>query len=128
MTEPTPAEAREVPLYVLREWYINEVELSAIRTVAAESGVGRTTLHKFVAGETSPHPRIRRLLAMHYLRQRDAGRDEQNARAGLQILAAYLPEEARAGFVVQALDVLDRGYVEWGLPVPEWIDRLRAEV
>lgn len=128
MTEPTPAEAREVPLYVLRAWYIDQVELSTIRTVAAAAGLGRTTLHKFVAGETMPHPRIRRLLALHYLRQRDVGREEQNARAGIQILAAYLPEEARARFIMQALDLLERGFVEWGRLRPEWIARLRAEV
>jgi hypothetical protein len=60
---------RKVHVEELRRFVQDETELTSIRRVAAEVGIGRTTLHKFVAGETIPHPRVRRLLAIWYLRR-----------------------------------------------------------
>lgn len=78
---PENAEGRDyrrVPVEDLRRFAQDETELTSIRHVAAEVGIGRTTLHKFVAGETMPHPRVRRLLAMWYLR-RHGNADESEA-------------------------------------------------
>lgn len=127
MTESAPADLRGVPLYVLRTWYTDQVELSAIRTLATVVGIGKSTMQKFVSGETIPHGGVRRLLALYYLNQQDEGREQRNARAGLQILSGYLPEQARARFTMQLLDAMEAAFGECGAIPPEWIGRLRAE-
>lgn len=66
MTERSANEHRAVPLYLLREFYMDMVELTSLRDVASAAGIRRSTLRNFVAG-TIPHPRIRRLLALYYL-------------------------------------------------------------
>src|SRR5688500_4392342 len=80
---------RAVPLAVLRDFARSMAELSSIRLVAEDAGVGRSTLHTFITDGTTPHPRIRRLLALWYLR-RQSGLDE------IELLRPY----------VAALDVL----------------------
>lgn len=67
MTERSPNEHRAVPLYLLREFYMDMVELTSLRSVASAAGITRSTLHKFVADGSVPHPRTRRLLALYYL-------------------------------------------------------------
>lgn len=67
MTDPSPAEYRAVPLYLLREFYMDMVELTSIRSVASAADISRSTLQKFVAQGTVPHARTRRALALYYL-------------------------------------------------------------
>jgi hypothetical protein len=43
---------RTVPVEVLREFARSQVELSSIRLVAEDAGVGRSTVHKFISAGT----------------------------------------------------------------------------
>jgi hypothetical protein len=121
---------RAVPVEAMRRFAQDQAELTSIRQVAAEIGLGRTTLHKFVAGETMPHPRVRRLLALWYLRRHGQGADGESLRpyaSALQILLGGVPDEVRARATDEVLDVLRRGYAAGGEP-PPWLDALRTMV
>lgn len=63
--QPDAEAIRRVPVELLRRWCQDRVELSSVRDVATRAGVGRNTLSQFVLGETIPHPRVQRLLAIH---------------------------------------------------------------
>lgn len=120
---------RAVPVDTIRRFAQDQAELTSIRQVAAEIGLGRTTLHKFVAGETMPHPRVRRLLALWYLRRsgQPAGREEalQPYASALEILLAGVPDAARDQAAGEVLDVIARGYAASSGERPEWLDALR---
>lgn len=111
---PENAEGRDyriVSVEAIRRLAQDETELTSIRRVAAEVGLGRTTLHKFVAGETMPHPRIRRLLALWYLRrQGQPAHDDpvQPYAAALEVLLACVPDDDRASAAADVLNVLER--------------------
>ena len=124
MNMPTPEEVRAVPLEMMRTWFVDRCELASIRTVAADVGLGRTTLHKFVAGNTDPHPRVRRLLAVYYLRMRDGGGEQSDVRAALDLLAAYVPPAARPGLLAELIAAMRRGFLAAGLDVPPWLEQL----
>jgi hypothetical protein len=121
---------RAVPVETMRRFAQDQTELTSIRHVAAEIGLGRTTLHKFVSGETMPHPRVRRLLALWYLRRHGhtpSGDDEalRPYASALQILLGGVPDETRARATDEVLDVLERGYAASGGERPAWLDALR---
>ena len=59
---------RTIPVEVLRDFARTRADTKSIRAAAEEAGVGRSTLHKFILGRTMPQPRVRRLLALWYLR------------------------------------------------------------
>jgi hypothetical protein len=119
---------RTVPVEAIRRFAQDETELTSIRHVAAEVGLGRTTLHKFVAGETMPHPRVRRLLALWYLRRHDQAAEDETVRpyaTALGILLACVPDEVRMGAAEDVLNVLERHAVTGG-ERPPWMDALRT--
>lgn len=119
-------EHRAVPVEDLRRFARDQAELTSIRQVAAEVGLGRTTLHKFIAGETMPHPRIRRLLALWYLRRHVPAADDAAVRpyrSALDVLLSGLPDEARPRAASDVLDVLARGHAPGERPA--WLDALR---
>ena len=66
--EPTREQWRAAEPAVLRAYAQAETERSSMRAVAERIGMGRTTLYNFLAG-ANPHPRVRRLLALWYLRE-----------------------------------------------------------
>lgn len=115
-------EHRAIPLEVLRVFYRDAVEAESIRTVAAECDVGHSTLQKFVTGETTtPHPRIRRLLALHYLRSQGGAADRHHERDALDFVLPGLPGRMRDQAAAQIRDVVQRTYESAGLPPPEWV-------
>lgn len=90
---------RAVPVETLREFARDRAELSSVRQVAAEVGLGRTTLHNFISEDTTPHPRVRRLLALWYLREKEkeeAALSPETYSAALAILLRGVPAEQRA--------------------------------
>lgn len=120
-------ELRAVPIETLRAWYVDECELSSVRRVAAEAGIGRTTLWKFKAEGAEPQPRTRRLLALYYMRMRGPvdGQRAADARTAFTILAGFFPPEARERIAAELLDVTERGFEREGMEVPGWTRLLR---
>lgn len=116
----------------MRSWYADWVERSSIRAVSMGVGLGRTTLHKFVAGGTNPHPRVRRLLALGYLRGQSGGADEEAAQAplardedspgaALAILVDDYPETEQENVRRCLLDVLREAHGRAGREPPAWL-------
>jgi hypothetical protein len=122
---------RSVPVEVLREFARTQSELSSIRTIAEDAGVGRSTLHKFITAGTTPHPRVRRLLALWYLR-RMSGLDELELVrpyvAALDVLFGDVPDPARVRATRGVLDSVERAYAEIGEESPRWIEVLRTRL
>lgn len=117
MDQPMPtADYRSVRIETLREHFQEQVEITSLRAVAQRAGVGRTTLFKFLRGATTPHPRVKRALALLYLGNIGQGRGrvtpctvgEQWERPEVQLAARVLVETFR-----QSLE-----------PVPDWLSRL----
>jgi hypothetical protein len=122
---------RAVPLEVLRDFARSHAELSSIRLVAEDAGVGRSTRHKFITAGTTPHPRVRRLLALWYLR-RVSGIDETELVrpyvAALEVLIADVPGPSRGCVASGVLDDVDRGYAVAGEESPRWVKVLRTRL
>lgn len=122
---------RTVPLEVVREFARSQAELSSIRHVAEDAGVGRSTIHKFISAGTMPHPRVRRLLALWYLR-RLSGVDELELirpySSALEVVFGELPEPFRGRAMLDVLDDVDRAYVDAGEETPRWVKALRTRL
>jgi transcriptional regulator with XRE-family HTH domain len=119
---------RPVPLDTLRELARERSERTSLRQVAAAAGVGRTTLQKFIQGETSPHPRVKRALARWYHQEtersaEDAAIDAYGA--ALEVLVGGLPEEPREQARAALMDLLERFHVLLGVPLPSGLAGLR---
>jgi hypothetical protein len=119
---------RSVPLEVLRDFVRTRAEATSIRQVAAEMRLGRTTLHSFINEETTPHPRIRRIIALWYLDWVDTAPDFDLVRpyaSALEMLVRGLPEQQREGTVAIVLGGLESGYIGGGESPPHWLEVLQ---
>jgi hypothetical protein len=115
---------RSVPLEVLRDFVRSQAELTSIRQVATEVGLGRATLHAFIHGETNPHPRVRRVLAQWYIRKLEEAPDIDVIRpyvAALSTLLNSLPSDEQES--ARALLIADLCGLH-GLPLPRWLQLL----
>jgi hypothetical protein len=122
------ADFRAIPVEVLRDFVRSRAEITSIRQVAAETGLGRTTLHSFVNGETTPHPRVRRVIALWYLDWLETAPDLDVVRpyaSALEVLISGMPETQRDGTLAVVLDGLESGYTGGGEPPPRWVELLR---
>jgi hypothetical protein len=123
---------RDVPLEVLRDFARTWAEDTFIRQVAAEIGMGRTTLHSFINGETTPHPRIRRRIALCYLAWLQTPPPDMDLVrpfvAALDVLIAGLPEHRREATITILLEGLESGYAGDDAPPPRWLEALRAVI
>lgn len=139
MFEPSAVEIRAVPLDEMLEWYRGQVEQSSLRQVARWCEVGHSTLHNILSC-AKPHPRVRRLLAIAYLRERGKETpglpeppsesiheadepDEPDAQetAALETLLGPLAPVPRAFARRMILCILEGIYIEAGCEVPLWI-------
>ena len=115
---------RSIPVEVLRDFARVQAETTSIRSAADEAGIGRTTFHKFVLGRTSPHPRVRRLLGLWYLRKHAEAPDIDVVRpylSALSVLLSGLPDQQAAQMDVAA--TLATLYRPHG-PLPRWLELL----
>jgi hypothetical protein len=87
-----------------------------VRAVAEKVGLGRTTMQKFIRGETQPHPRVRRLAALAYLDKEE--RDAEGSRGP--------PPPWSDPEVQLAMRVLLRAYARAGEVPPEWLTQFLA--
>ncbi|HST60798.1 MAG TPA: hypothetical protein VLK84_19005 [Longimicrobium sp.] len=120
---------RAIPVEQLRRWYQDQCELTSIRDVCTDVGIGRTTLHKFVAGETIPHPRNRRMLALHYVKRvglaEPDDEDGRMAESAVGLLSRFFPPKNQRRMRLVLLDRMEDEFREAGCDVPEWLPRLR---
>jgi hypothetical protein len=122
---------RTVPLEVLREFARSQAELSSIRHVAEDAGVGRSTVHKFITAGTMPHPRVRRLLALWYLRRLSGVDELELVRpyvSALEVLCGDVPEPVRGRAMVAVLNDVDRAYADAEEETPRWVKALRTRL
>lgn len=119
---------RSVALEALRDFVRAEVERTSIRELAARIGIGRTTLHSFVGEETTPHPRVRRLLGLWYLKWIEIADEIDAVRpytGALETLVAGVSDVERAATVGRVLAEVAAGYAAGENPPPRWLDLLR---
>ncbi len=122
---------RTVPLEVLREFARSQAELSSIRHVAEDAGVGRSTVHKFITAGTTPHPRVRRLLALWYLRRLSGVDELELVRpyvSALKILFGDVPESSRGRAMLAVLDDVEHAYTAAEEEPPPWVEVLRTRL
>lgn len=125
----TMAEMWAIPVEELRTWYVERCAMSTIREVAADVGVGHSTLFALVSGKTRTlQPRIRKVLAGYYLAHRgdDDSQRVENAKAAFRTAASFFPEPARARVVLHLLATAEAEYLAAGQDVPGWLRALRS--
>lgn len=120
---PTPEELRSIPIPKLREFYADLAERNSIRVVAGWCGIGHSTLHNFLQG-ASPHPRVRRLLALYYVTAQQGGDPTGGRAEALAALIADIEESQRRQAVRDILQVLEQGFGT--AKVPLWIAAIRS--
>lgn len=121
---------RNVPLAVLRDYARSQAEITSIRHVAEEVGIGRSTVNKFILSRTDhPQPRIRRLLALWYLRTIETADAINLARPyglALKTLLSVVPDETQAAAADALVDVLEEHCSRAGHTPPHWLRLLRT--
>lgn len=125
MNGPSLAEIRAVPVETLRDWYRELVELSSLRQVAPLCGVGHSTLHNFLSG-ASPHPRVKRLLAIYYLVQGSSEDETRPARDALAVLSQGIDGHKRDRVVQQILEVVEQAHRQCQAEPPQWLVQIQA--
>lgn len=123
MTTFWEGDADAVPVEDMRRLAREHCKEASVRTVAAAVGVGRTTLHKFVAAGAMPHPRVRNLLQRWYRRNQSGAAD---AVAALTVLLRGVPphiEREAAGWI---LDAVERAHRTAEQEPPGWIASARG--
>ncbi|HEX8394425.1 MAG TPA: hypothetical protein VF665_18915 [Longimicrobium sp.] len=117
---------REVSLEALRELALDRAEQSSIRVLAAEIGLGPSTLHNFLSGAT-PHPRVRRKLAEWFVGEVGAERayPDQAYASALGILLSAVDPAVRDDAAADVLGLIERVHVQNGTAAPAWLRRLR---
>jgi hypothetical protein len=122
----TSINPRDVPIEPVREFARDRAEQSSIRTLAADIGLGHSTVHNFLGG-AAPHPRVRRQLVEWYLSRTGQSPEysEQAYTAALDVLLGPLPPGSRPRARQNMLAALERTHAELGIPVPDWLSALR---
>jgi hypothetical protein len=120
---------RFVPVEVLRDFALTQSHVTSIRQAADEVGIGRSTYHKFILGRTAPQPRVRRLLALWYLKKRYQVEDIDIARpyaTAIETLLAEMPPEQRERAEQKVLTALEAGFDLGPVSRPRWLALLSA--
>jgi ribosomal protein L17 len=119
---------RAVPLEVLRDVVRSLTEQASIRSVAEDAGVSRSAVHKFITAGTTPHPRVRRLLALWYLRQL-AGLNEVDFLrpyvTALDVLLSDATVAVRELVTMDLLAAIVNRSAEAGEQPPAWVGVMR---
>jgi hypothetical protein len=119
---------RAVPVETLRAFARDRAELSSVRQVAAEVGLGRTTLHNFISEDTTPHPRVRRLLALWYLGEKAKAENTpspQTYASALAVLLEGVPAEQQAHAMASLIERIATMHADAGVPLPPGLAELQ---
>ncbi|HEV2149114.1 MAG TPA: hypothetical protein VGR37_17030 [Longimicrobiaceae bacterium] len=121
---------KTVPIARVRETVARWAEQTSLRQAARETGMSPTGLRKVLDG-TRLHASTERKLVSWYMRhvaqQGGWGAvDPETASAALELLTAGLPPGQRRAVVEAFLAMAEDGYRGAGLPVPDWIEKLRT--
>lgn len=122
---------RRVPLATLREYARDRAEQSSLRQIASDIGVGRGTLQNFVRGETSPHPRVKRLVALWYLNERVREAEAATMdpfEAALEVMVGALPETRKRQAGITVVEIVERVHALLGVPLPPGLAELRRRL
>lgn len=122
---------RAVPLETLRDFARDEAERTSLRQVAAAVGVGRTTLQNFIQAETSPHPRVKRLVALWYLKETTRSKEEETSEAyasALDLLVGAVPVERRSEARATLVAMVEQVHTLLGVPLPRELAALRNAI
>jgi hypothetical protein len=111
--------------------YRREVTETAIRVLAKEIGIPKTTLEEFAAGHTNPH-KIWPKLRDWYIKDRQRPPDETPSRPEEIILSILhtlgtIPHHRRAEAMLLIAERYRTLHQQIGIPVPTWVEML-AEV
>lgn len=122
---------RAVPLEVLREFARDESERTSLRQVATMLGLGRTTLQKFIGAETTPHPRVRRKIALWYLEAEGAAAGPARAPSpygsAVDTLLDGIGQDRHHDARAELLDAIAALHAAYGSGPPAWLAGLRGE-
>lgn len=122
---------RAVPLEVLREFARDQSERTSLRHVATMLGLGRTTLQKFIGAETTPHPRVRRKIALWYL-EAERGDAAGSPRApspygsAVDTLLDGIDQARHDDARAELLDAIAALHAAHGSGPPAWLAELRG--
>lgn len=111
----------------LRTALRDRISETSFRTVAREIGMSPSGLHSFLGGTSPQYSTIRKITGW-YVREsrRDPGQAKvATMRAALDILVEHLPEKGRDEAIASILEAIQRATVDGGVPVPNWLDRVR---
>lgn len=120
---------RFVSVEVLRDFALTQSHVTSIRQAADEVGIGRSTYQKFILGRTAPQPRVKRLLALWYLKKRDQVEDIDIARpyaTAIETLLAEMAPEQRERAAQKVLAALEAGFDLGPVTRPRWLALLCA--
>lgn len=123
---------RAVPLDVLREFARDESERTSLRQVASMLGLGRTTLQKFIGAETTPHPRVRRRIALWYLENASGeprGASEPDTSvytAAVDTLLNGIDKDRYPAARAYLVDAVSAVHTDHGSGTPPWLAGLRG--
>ena len=124
----TSINPRDVPIDPVREYARDRAEQTSIRHLAADIGLGHSTVHNFLNG-AAPHPRGRRRLVEWYLARTGQAPEyaQETYSAALEVLVRELPAESREQARGGLLRALAAMHDDLGLPVPPWLASLRGK-
>jgi AcrR family transcriptional regulator len=116
-----------VSMQVLREAVERQVEATSLRHVAADIGIGPTTLYNFIRSEIkTPYSINHRKLLTWYVQSRHevSEIDAHAAAASLELLTLHFPVRQRRNAQRQILGFLEQLRGE-GVPSPQWISDIK---
>lgn len=119
---------RDIPIDAVRDLAREHAERSSLRQLAPEIGLGHSTLHNFPNG-AAPHPRVRRLLGLWYLRVTGGNPEELRLSpyvSAMDVLLADVHESARARARVSLLECVSDHVYGGGGESPDWLAAQRA--
>lgn len=118
-------DTQAVDLEELRRFARERCKYVSLRAMAMEVGIGRTTFHKFIAGDTSPQPPIRHRLHVWYHAHAN-GEAARKVRAVAEVLDG-LPHALLHIGADKILDVVEEAHRNANVAVPAWILFARNE-